>query len=593
MPQGQGTPVEARSLLSLTNLAANPPAYPRNPTQKPLEPLVLYIVRVPGSKDVFLSPLKPPTKSSVTPEALNASLYFLHVAGPEDEALLESIEQERRFYEQKRQSGEIEDGGRNAEKNSKFALLNRVRRKPVPGIGGDTGNVSQSATGASAPVEERHGESLRPPPPLPPRPSWQQIHVDGKQVDSDVLRDQGRDVAPGDRLTREFPSQAPILPPRPLPPLPTENRNSSFQSHARGHAGRWSVLTETTSQSSSPVRPPRPIIDQGRAARASWDGGRRPLFRPGSSGNLRAGNHLAFHPKDVKEFLRPRKDYNGPQEPRSIAEPFYITLIRRDPTHGNQWNVGTITNASNTSPSEVSVDGAITVEITTPGYKRFVGANSAHVSLESLGITSLSEPRSSVPTLQRPHSASSRSTNFWSPLKFERKVQLSNPTYHRSHHRHHSHDVSHTGHYSRSSKGFYTFISPWNGICTFTTGGNGRSLKCRHFIPGPTTASTTNSSEASAAVTVAEIRFNLPLFGLGISAPTQGNQKSSGGGSLFPPDPDRLDLSLARERAGGGMRGNSAKLGKLIIENEGLKMLDLVVAACMGVWWKVYEQVQC
>lgn len=53
-------------------------------------------------------------------------------------------------------------------------------------------------------------------------------------------------------------------------------------------------------------------------------------------------------------------------------------------------------------------------------------------------------------------------------------------------------------------------------------------------------------------------------------------------------DPDRLDLSLARERAGGGMRGKSAKLGKLVIEDEGIKMLDLVVAACMGVWWRGY-----
>lgn len=45
-----GAPVEARSLGSIVSLASNPPAYPRNPTQKPLEPLVLYIVRVPGSK---------------------------------------------------------------------------------------------------------------------------------------------------------------------------------------------------------------------------------------------------------------------------------------------------------------------------------------------------------------------------------------------------------------------------------------------------------------------------------------------------------------------------------------------------------------
>ena len=42
--------VEARSLSSLTNLAANPPKYPRNPSQRPQDPLVLYIARVPGSQ---------------------------------------------------------------------------------------------------------------------------------------------------------------------------------------------------------------------------------------------------------------------------------------------------------------------------------------------------------------------------------------------------------------------------------------------------------------------------------------------------------------------------------------------------------------
>lgn len=47
IPQG---PVEARSLSSVTNIASNPPAYPRNPTHEKHEPLSLYIVRVPGSK---------------------------------------------------------------------------------------------------------------------------------------------------------------------------------------------------------------------------------------------------------------------------------------------------------------------------------------------------------------------------------------------------------------------------------------------------------------------------------------------------------------------------------------------------------------
>jgi hypothetical protein len=51
---------------------------------------------------------------------------------------------------------------------------------------------------------------------------------------------------------------------------------------------------------------------------------------------------------------------------------------------------------------------------------------------------------------------------------------------------------------------------------------------------------------------------------------------------------DRMNLDLGRERAGGGFKGQSAKLGKLIIDDEGLKMCDLVVAACMGVWWQHY-----
>lgn len=63
---------------------------------------------------------------------------------------------------------------------------------------------------------------------------------------------------------------------------------------------------------------------------------------------------------------------------------------------------------------------------------------------------------------------------------------------------------------------------------------------------------------------------------------------STSSGGEADSDEERLDLSLAREPAGGGMRGKSAKLGKLIVEDEGIKMLDLVVAACMAVWWRGY-----
>jgi hypothetical protein len=38
------------------------------------------------------------------------------------------------------------------------------------------------------------------------------------------------------------------------------------------------------------------------------------------------------------------------------------------------------------------------------------------------------------------------------------------------------------------------------------------------------------------------------------------------------------------------MAGKQIKLGKLIVEFEGLKMLDLVVAANMALWWRAYEK---
>lgn len=53
-----------------------------------------------------------------------------------------------------------------------------------------------------------------------------------------------------------------------------------------------------------------------------------------------------------------------------------------------------------------------------------------------------------------------------------------------------------------------------------------------------------------------------------------------------------LDLSLGQELAGGGAAGKQAKLGKLIIQPEGLKMLDLLVASNVALWWRAYAKSQ-
>ena len=72
MTQG---PVEARSLSSITPIASNPPAYPRNPTQKKLDPLELYIVRVPGSKGEFSQICPGPASTSTT--SISCCIYIL------------------------------------------------------------------------------------------------------------------------------------------------------------------------------------------------------------------------------------------------------------------------------------------------------------------------------------------------------------------------------------------------------------------------------------------------------------------------------------------------------------------------------------
>ncbi|KAI5296109.1 hypothetical protein KEM52_005601 [Ascosphaera acerosa] len=65
-----------------------------------------------------------------------------------------------------------------------------------------------------------------------------------------------------------------------------------------------------------------------------------------------------------------------------------------------------------------------------------------------------------------------------------------------------------------------------------------------------------------------------------------------GNSNLGTSDPSqRLDLSLGRERGGGGIRGRSSKLGKLVLHDEGMKMMDLSVSACMAVWWNAYEAI--
>ncbi|ODH51402.1 hypothetical protein GX48_02458 [Paracoccidioides brasiliensis] len=606
--------VEAKSHLPLMTLAANPPRYPRNPSKALLEPLVLYIVRVPGSRDVFLSPLKPPTESSITSELIKAALYYIHVATPEDEAVLRAIEKEKhsnKFLPNPHQS------------SSCVTRLNCVNRKPAPGANTQTRE------------NKRHSIPRRPVSSERNIPSEDAQAWDPRIPDAQVPNSQNES-----RWKRHLPLR------KPLPPPPTGSSNAALPQPAPNTAEsiaeevdpRWreqSINSIARSNSESLTSSTVPTMERQHNGRASWhDGGssitserpqRQSFFRPSHL----LTDQISRNCRISSPFSKPGRRRMSVKA-RELPPPFHLTLIRRDTTNDHQWNVGTITNCASSSSPDVALDGTIAIEILTPGYKKLAGER--------------------MPLFPTERHTPSTSTNG-EPLKFIRHLTFTSPQSRRNGHGHiwtsSSSSLSLDLAYnkdppaSKIQRGkYYSFTSPWEGICTFTTSVNGRTLKCKHTIPNsipslaglnlPTTTNSDNpddpkprlnlqqlqsaleSSAAAASsapstqgstVTAAEIRFNLPMF----SSQNSGHNSKSNTpytshdatnetaliASVLRSRAEglagRLDLSLGRERAGGGAFGKSAKLGKLIIEDEGLKMLDLVVAACMGVWWGVYD----
>ncbi|KAH8724488.1 hypothetical protein GQ44DRAFT_618004 [Phaeosphaeriaceae sp. PMI808] len=514
--------VEARSLSSLTALASNPPAYPRNPTHVRHEPLVLYIARVPGSKDVFLSPMKPREKV-VTVEDITSSLYFLHVEQPEDAGLVAPPEFQEPDYLQQRPIP------------SNTAPTPAVQRKAVPGV--------PMAQGITQPPTRR-----------PP---------------SGTL-------------------------------APIENFGSR-QNVSAGH---------------NPHNPN--MLHPDNQPRSSFD----------KSQYQQENHRLSSSPRKSPE--------------RSRVSGMSLTLIRRDPASGAQWNVARIVDppaveisSSNFNELETKkkIGGPMYIDITNPGYSKFLHSDNTSrptSANRSNDISDQSNEKQLVPqdranTFQRRlwmEGLQNSSGGFGNRKKnsydftgdtassrgsFDGRIDRSSadikpipppPFLTRDGQSYNTIQVSNR---QTSFRG-YVFLSPWNGRCEFVTGAGGGSLKCRHIVPGLQGA-------PPAALTVSELRFNLP----GASHPsTPKGEESSKRSSFFRRgrhsrnnssvsvnqdtsenvrnSMDRLDLSLGQEFAGGGFGGKQAKLGKIIIEDEGLKMIDLLVAANLTLWWRAYEK---
>jgi hypothetical protein len=147
----------------------------------------------------------------------------------------------------------------------------------------------------------------------------------------------------------------------------------------------------------------------------------------------------------------------------------------------------------------------------------------------------------------------------------------------------------------------YKFFSPWGGKCVFVTRADGRSLECRYYPNGSSNTSYTNAlidaphSKATFSV-VSVMTYNLwdpsdPAAKYRRTTASRMRFRQTGNSVEDGNSNDEPAYNpIGAEHAGGGLNGREAKLAKLTIMNEGFKMLDLLVAVNVGIWWQAYKK---
>ncbi|WYZ33790.1 hypothetical protein EsH8_I_000066 [Colletotrichum jinshuiense] len=634
------TQIEARSLTSLNYLAANPPQYPHKPAEQRQDPLTLYISRVPGTRDIILTTSKPHLKN-VTSEDVANSFYYIHLELPGEGghsynrnvaavAAAAAAAQPNHLRNP--------DTPRSSQDSARSA--NQIRRKPLP-------------TGAKVPSPPADPARSYPPPPAGPGPhpgayGYGPGHGpanDGRQP----------------RWAEDRPDLQPALLQRPLshsPPAPV-----------RKPVGPRSIPTPAPDSDALPYSHP-PDLHRPSSPRSP---SRIPRESPSASSRR--------YSRPPAEASRTRQQSRSPSPNRfhnTTAVPYTISLIRRDPSTGNQWNVGRVSShqledSGDDGYEYFSFDSAglsaherrratapqppISIHLESSGYAKFrhmplrPSVDAPRTSTSSPPFASSEDALAHLHQHQQQHPAEggfsrqvvmSYAKSWTSNIreKFNARSRSGSvvddpsaaafgspppppPAGARPANNRHSRQLSTHSTGSASSNASdsgpvithpgaglrprgYVFVSPWDGRCEFRTGNGGRSVKCRHVLPqaggGLSNPLAPSGSSSSNAAAVSELRFNLPSTELfrqeGKREQLSGHFSrllkvgNRDGGEYSDDDepPSPFDLRLGKERAGGGNRGKRAKLGKLIVYPEGLKMLDLVVAANMGVWWGAWEK---
>jgi hypothetical protein len=534
------------------------------------------------------------------------------------------------------------------------------------------------------------------------------------EADAELLATPQETIPEGDE------SDAVARRPVPRKPLP-ETANSSFdvteQTQACREDGPVPVDSSTVLDTAPelkpllperrPVLPTRPEPQPNERIRRK-PLGPRPLLSQSAGPNPLPGegrtldshfNEDSTSPVAAASSNSESSHYDSIDRAGTPQKTFSITIIRRDPSSGAQWNVGTLVGeeqAGSYSPHSRKPYFDISIFLSTPGYGQFKSSpltqyydgSNGGAGKNPPGLNMLSAANHNV---EKPYNHAVSGSSFVRQLCMEGSSFWTRARQHRRSESDVPGAGSVTGRPTSNSIGGarvepsqvpvtedpvdsepkgYVFTSPWGGRCKFSTSTGGKSLRCRHTLPSPISANSGGelSAPSQEPTIVSELRFNLPtstVFNahapsnaaktLVIGSGRLGKQKlehirnkmssekmirpplpprvpptsyaamylsDEEAPPLLPPRPhldasttessddggethaipapeervsglpgedeSRLDLSIGQEKAGGGNRGKHAKLGKLVIYDEGFKMLDLIVAANMAVWWSVW-----
>ncbi|KAL2886835.1 hypothetical protein HOO65_060665 [Ceratocystis lukuohia] len=610
--------VVTRSILPFHETAQNPPilletALKQGPEQpnESLYPLVLYIARVAGSNNIILSNLKP-GHNSVTRTDVENSLYFVQQLDPTEPFLAATSPIDVDSPASTRPSSTQDP--KDSPAKSDFLPPPPLQEHPIfRQTSQSAGHVPKSpAPSWNSVIATAPSPNQLPPPPIV-------TGIRRKPVPPDL---ETRRLSALSALDSPLATKKPDLETDARPPVsPYLREIMEAGARRRGAASNTpsQICTGGSSRNSMPSSPPLlqsespPLRSSARLHISS--------ARPKSSGCPSSSNvYLSAH-----GYPTPRNTPSPSVSPRNSMLPAINTningtvtlpqpmgmslrLVRWHHSTSQTWPVAHLVSAplapttkeirrKSLGASTTTTIPPLRIILDNPGYTPFADTPSQ--------VFHQRADRTNLPMLVRDVDMSYEKS--WA----KRLLQHSRGKKSESSCNGHSHGYSRNSSSDEDTsvnltagpglkKDGYTFMTPWDTRCFFRTGKAGTSLVCYHAVPIQQSRARSRSHSHSRnsmasgfgspekeekkrfrEIPVSELRFNLP--GMSLFGTPPGENRSH-----FPIAKETPNW-LGKEKAGGGRHGDHAKMGKLIIFEGGKDMVDLVVAANVGIWWRSWE----